>query len=53
MLADTAKHMGLVCFELKRYKEAELYLGYAQKSGAECPECPLLLTTIRESLGDY
>lgn len=53
VLAETAKHMGLVCFELKRYKEAELYLSYAQKSGAECPECPLLLTTIRESLGDY
>ncbi|MDA8132653.1 MAG: hypothetical protein M0011_14210 [Elusimicrobia bacterium] len=49
-LAATAKQMGLVCFELKRYKEAETYLGYAQRAGAECPECPLLLTTIRESL---
>lgn len=53
VLAETAKHMGLVCFELKRYKEAELYLNYAQKSGADCPECPLLLTTIRESLAAY
>jgi tetratricopeptide (TPR) repeat protein len=53
VLAETAKHMGLVCFELKRYKEAELYLNYAMKSGADCPECPLLLTTIRESLGVY
>lgn len=53
VLAETAKHMGLVCFELKRYKEAELYLNYAQKSGADCPECPLLLTTIRESLAVY
>lgn len=53
VLAATAKQMGMVCFELKKYKEAELYLGYAQRSGADCPECPLLLTTIRESLGAY
>ena len=50
VLASTAKQMGLVCFELKRYKEADTYLSYAQRSGAECPECPLLLTTIRDSL---
>ncbi|MDA8243028.1 MAG: tetratricopeptide repeat protein [Elusimicrobia bacterium] len=50
VLAATAKQMGLVCFELKRYKEADMYLSYAQRSGADCPECPLLLTTIRESL---
>lgn len=53
VLAETAKHMGLVCFELKRYKEAAVYLNYAQRSGANCPECPLLLTTIKESLGAY
>ena len=49
----TAKQMGLICFELKRYKEAETYLGYVMKAGVDCPECPLLLTTIRESLGAY
>jgi tetratricopeptide (TPR) repeat protein len=53
VLAATAKQMGMVCFELKLYKEADLYLGYAQRSGADCPECPLLLTAIRESLGAY
>lgn len=53
VLAETAKHMGLVCFELKRYKEAAVYLNYAQRSGANCPECPLLLTTIKESLDAY
>lgn len=53
VLASTAKQMGMVCFELKSYKEAELYLSYAQRSGADCPECPLLLTAIRESLGAY
>lgn len=53
VLAVTAKQMGLICFELKRYKEAETYLGYAMKAGGDCPECPLLLTTIRESLGAY
>ncbi len=52
VLAATAKQMGLVCFELKRYDEAKLYLGYAVKAGADCPECPLLLTTINGSLGD-
>lgn len=53
VLAATAKQMGLVCFELKRYKEAETYLGYVVRVGGDCPECPLLLTTIRESLGSY
>lgn len=52
VLAATAKQMGLVCFELKRYDEAKLYLGYAVKAGADCPECPLLLTTINGSLSD-
>lgn len=53
VLAATAKQMGLVCFELKRYKEAETYLGYVMRVGGDCPECPLLLTTIKESLGSY
>ncbi len=52
VLAATAKQMGLVCYELKRYDEAKLYLGYAVKAGVDCPECPLLLTTINGSLGD-
>ncbi len=50
VLAATSKHLGLVCFELKRYKEAETYLGYTIKAGLECPECALLLTTIRGAL---
>ena len=50
VLAATSKHLGLVCFELKRYKEAELYLGYTIKAGLDCPECGLLLTTIRGAL---
>ncbi len=50
VLAATAKHMGFVCYELKRYKDAEIYLGYTLKAGLDCPECALLLTTIRESL---
>jgi len=50
VLAATAKHLGFVCFELKRYKEAETYLGYVLKAGLDCPECGLLLTTIRGAL---
>lgn len=50
VLAETAKHLGLVCYELKRYQEAETYLAYALRAGAACPECGLLLTTIRGSL---
>ncbi|MBI4350504.1 MAG: hypothetical protein HY550_03605 [Elusimicrobia bacterium] len=50
VLAATSKHMGLVCYELKRYKEAELYLGYTLKAGLDCPECVLLQTTIRLAL---
>ena len=50
VLADTAKHLGLVCFELKLYKEAETYLDYTLRAGVECLECNLLLTAIRESL---
>lgn len=50
VLAATSKHLGLVCFELKRYKEAETYLGYTIKAGLDCPECGLLLTTIRGAL---
>lgn len=50
VLAETAKHLGLVCYELKRWQEAETYLSYALRAGASCPECGLLLTTIRESL---
>jgi tetratricopeptide (TPR) repeat protein len=46
VLAATAKQMGLVCFELKRYKEAKMYLGYTLRAGGDCPECGLLLTTI-------
>lgn len=53
VLAATSKHLGLVCFELKRYKEAELYLGYTVKAGLDCPECGLLLTTIRGALKEY
>lgn len=53
VLAATSKHLGLVCFELKRYKEAELYLGYTVKAGLDCPECGLLLTTIRGALEEY
>lgn len=50
VLAATSKHLGFVCFELKRYKEAETYLGYTLKAGLDCPECGLLLTTIRGAL---
>jgi tetratricopeptide (TPR) repeat protein len=50
VLAATSKHLGLVCFELKSYKEAELYLNYSLKAGLDCPECALLLTTIRGAL---
>lgn len=50
VLAATAKHLGLVCYELKRWQEAETCLSYALRAGAVCPECGLLLTTIRESL---
>lgn len=50
VLASTSKNMGLACFELKRYSEAETYLSYALRAGAECPECGLLLTTIRGAL---
>lgn len=53
VLAATSKHLGLVCFELKRYKEAETYLGYTIKAGLECPECALLMTTIRGALAEY
>lgn len=49
-LAETSKHLGLVCYELKRWPEAETYLAYALRAGAPCLECGLLLTTIRESL---
>ncbi|MDO8803012.1 MAG: hypothetical protein Q7R35_01150 [Elusimicrobiota bacterium] len=50
ILAGTSKHLGLVCYELKRYKEAETYLDYTLKSGMDCLECGLLLTTIRGAL---
>jgi tetratricopeptide (TPR) repeat protein len=50
VLAATSKHLGVVCYELKRWKEAETYLAYAIRAGAPCLECGLLLTTIRESL---
>jgi|GEM_PF-1936017 len=50
VLAATSKHLGLVCFELKSYKEAETYLSYSLRAGLDCPECGLLLTTIRGAL---
>lgn len=50
VLAATSKHLGLVCFELKRYREAQLYLGYTLKAGLKCPECELLLTAMHGSL---
>ena len=53
VLAATSKHLGLVCFELKSYKEAETYLGYTIKAGQPCPECALLMTTIRGALAEY
>ncbi len=50
VLAATSKHLGLVCFDLQRYREAEMYLGYTLRVGLDCPECVLLLTTIRGAL---
>lgn len=47
-LGETARHLGSVCYELKKYGEARTYLSYARDSGVPCLECGLLLTILRE-----
>lgn len=47
--AAVGKELGLVCYKMRKYKEALGYLKKAQASGAPCPECPPLIAELEKA----